>query len=102
MILAVGVAGIASILHLPKMELVDVLKKLHIALKPKGYLYTSFKYGVLEDERNGRYFTFLTETSFTELLKQVGGLEIVEYWVSGDVREGRGDEKWLNVILKRQ
>lgn len=97
-----GIWACASILHLPKAELVAVLRKLEAALKPEGYLYTSFKYGDFEGLRNGRYFTDLTEASFAALLKEVQGLKLVEQWVSGDVREGRGEEKWLNVILKKE
>ena len=79
-----------------------VLRKLEAALKPEGYLYTSFKYGDFEGQRNGRYFTDLTEASFAALLEEVQGLKLVEEWVSGDVREGRSEEKWLNVILKKE
>lgn len=96
-----GVWACASILHLPKAELVDVLQKITTALRPGGYLYTSFKYGDFEGERHGRYFTDMTEASFRDLLELVPGLVVVEEWVSGDVREGRGDERWLNVILKK-
>ena len=96
-----GVWACASILHLPKVELVDVLQKITTALRPGGYLYTSFKYGDFEGERHGRYFTDMTEASFRDLLELVPGLVVVEEWVSGDVREGRGDERWLNVILKK-
>lgn len=97
-----GIWACASILHLPKLELIDVLQKISVALKPDGYLYTSFKYGNFEGERHGRYFTDMTETSFGELLKQVLSLMVVEEWVSSDVREGRGDERWLNLILKKE
>lgn len=96
-----GVWACASILHLPKAELVDVLQKITIALRAGGYLYISFKYGDFEGERHGRYFTDMTEASFRALLELVPGLVVVEEWVSGDVREGRGDERWLNVILKK-
>lgn len=97
-----GIWACASILHLPKAELVNVLQKIYVALKPGGYLYTSFKYGCFEGERHGRYFTDMTEASFRELLKLVPGMMVVEEWVSGDVREGRGDERWLNLILKKE
>ena len=38
-----GIWACSSILHLPKPELLDVLRKTEEALKPKGILYTSFK-----------------------------------------------------------
>ena len=96
-----GIWACSSILHCSKAELQDVLARIERALKPKGILYTSFKHGDFEGLRNGRYFTDFTKESFEKLLQGVEGLELVEYWVSGDVRPGREEEKWLNLILKK-
>lgn len=96
-----GIWACASILHLPKKELPEVICKMREALKENGVIYTSFKYGIFEGERNGRYFTYLTEESFNELLAQIPGLQMEKLWITGDVREGRGDERWLNAILRR-
>lgn len=92
----------SSILHLPYEELADVLGKMNAALKENGLIYTSFKYGEFEGERGGRYFTDMTEERIERLLGQVGGLRIEESWVTGDVRPGRGDEKWLNLFLRKE
>lgn len=70
--------------------------------KSGGYFYTSFKYGFFEGELNGRYFTYLTEDSLLELLCSVPELNIIEQWVSSDVRAGREDEKWLSVIMRKE
>lgn len=96
-----GIWACASILHLPSEELVEVLGRLHRALKPGAYLYASFKYGDFAGESRGRYFTYLTERSLTELLARTPDFESVEQWVSEDVRPGRERELWLNVILRR-
>ena len=92
----------SSILHLPYAELVDVMKKMVIALKDKGLIYTSFKYGTFEGMRNGRYFIDMTEESLEKLLQDVGGLNVEETWVTSDVRPGRGEEKWLNLFLRKK
>ena len=92
----------SSILHLPYVELVDVMKKIVVALKDKGVLYTSFKYGAYEGIRNGRYFIDMTEDSLEKLLQEVGGIEVEELWVTSDVRPGRGEEKWLNLFLRKK
>jgi len=97
-----GIWACSSILHLSKGALLDVLKKMVVALKDNGVVYTSFKYGDFEGERNGRYFTDFTIDSFTEYLKEVPELLIEEYWITDDVRPGRGEEKWLNLILRKQ
>ena len=92
----------SSILHLPYIELIEVLKKMEAALKQNGLIYTSFKYGTFEGMRNGRYFTDMTEESFKELLQKLGNLEIEETWITSDVRPGRGEEKWLNLFLRKK
>lgn len=92
----------SSILHLSYSELIDVMKKIVVALKDKGLLYTSFKYGVYEGIKNGRYFTDMTEDSLVKLLHEVGELEVKELWVTSDVRPGRGEEKWLNLFLRKK
>lgn len=96
-----GIWACASILHLEKSELPEVFHKMCRALKGNGIIYTSFKYGDFEGERNGRYFTDLTESSARGLLKEVPMLVIEEEWITGDVRPDRGDERWLNLILRK-
>ena len=96
-----GIWACSSILHLPKDELKIVTKKMSRALKPNGIIYTSFKYGEFEGERNGRYFTDFTIETFREFIQDIGDLMLDEYWITGDVRPGRGEEKWLNIILQK-
>ena len=96
-----GIWACASILHLPLQDLETVLHKMSRALKTSGIIYTSFKYGTFEGERDGRYFTDMTEETFAVLLKGIPTLTLEEQWISSDVRLGRGDEKWLNLILRK-
>ena len=96
-----GIWACASILHLPKDVLVLVFGKMAQALKEGGVLYASFKYGDFEGERDGRYFTNMTEQSFAQIRKEIPRLCIVEQWVSSDVRPGREEEKWFNVIMRK-
>lgn len=96
-----GIWACASILHLPKEELKSVFGKMLRAVKNGGYIYTSLKYGEFEGYRNERYFTDFTEDSFSEFISDISGIRIVEKWITSDVRPGRSDEKWLNLILKK-
>lgn len=96
-----GIWACSSILHLSKESLKDVLRKMIAALKENGIIYTSFKYGMFEGERNGRFFTDFTEETFREFVADVDGIRIEEMWITGDVRPGRGDERWLNLILRK-
>ena len=97
-----GIWACASILHLTHNELKEVLKKILLALKKEGIAYLSFKYGAFEGERRGRYFLDMTEEAFAELLNEAGGFDIEEEWITGDGRPERGDERWLNLILRKR
>lgn len=92
----------SSILHLSLDDLVDVFKRMSKALKDEGIIYTSFKYGDFSGERNGRYFTDMTEDSFAKLIANVENLKVEEQWITADVRPQRGNEKWLNLILRKK
>lgn len=96
-----GIWACASILHLPWSELADVMRRMQAALKVNGIIYTSFKYGTFSGERNGRYFTDMTEARFAGFIEEFDGLQIEEQWISADVRTGRGEEQWLNIILRK-
>ena len=96
-----GIWACSSILHLPKPELENVLRKMVRALKPSGIIYTSFKHGTFEGMRNGRHFTDFDEPTLREFLVGLPELRILELWVTGDVRPGREAERWLNVLLRR-
>jgi len=75
----------------------------HLALQLRegGLFYCSFKYGVGEVSRDGRHFTQLDEAGLTRLLQGLP-LQVVESWQTADLRPGRQDERWLNVLLQRQ
>lgn len=96
-----GIWACSSILHVPKKELPSILFKMKKALKANGVIYASFKYGTFEGEKKERYFTDMTESAFAELLKEVQGLRVEEQWITSDVRPGRGEEQWLNLILRK-
>lgn len=97
-----GIWACSSILHLSVNELADVMQKMVVALKENGIIYTSFKYGTFAGERNGRFFTDMTEKTFAEFLYEIKDLEVEEQWITLDVRPERGEEKWLNLILRKK
>lgn len=97
-----GIWACSSILHLPIDELTIVMRKMVVALKENGVIYTSFKYGIFAGERNGRFFTDMTEVTFAEFIREIEDLEVEEQWTTSDVRPGRGEEKWLNLILRKR
>ena len=96
-----GIWACASILHVKREELPEIIRKMSLATKANGIIYLSFKYGDFEGERNGRYFTDMTEASMEELLADFPEFTVEKQWITGDVRVGRGDERWLNMILRK-
>ena len=95
-----GIWACASLLHVPSAELETVLEKLKKSLKENGVLYASFKYGDFEGERNGRFFNDLTESKAIELFSKLN-FEVIKTWITSDGREGREDEKWVNILVKK-
>lgn len=97
-----GIWACSSILHLPIDKLYEVMQKMATALKKNGIIYTSFKYGTFAGERNGRYFTDMTEVTFADLIKESISLAVEEQWISSDARPERSEEKWLNLFLRKR
>lgn len=97
-----GIWACASLLHVPRSKIDFVLKKIYFALKKGGVFYSSYKYGNKEEIRNGRFFNNYDEISFNELLKNHPYFTLLEMKVTSDVREGRENEKWLNVVLRKE
>lgn len=91
----------ASLLHVKKADMLNVLEKVSAALKPGGVLYASFKYGSEERVSNGRFFNDYTENDLDALLIQENQLSLLEYWITEDVRPDRSGERWLNFIAKK-
>ena len=97
-----GVWACASILHVAKSQLPDVIRKIANATKSEGTVYMSFKYGDFEGVKNGRFFTYLTEESFEEIIETIPELTVDKLWISSDVRVERGEERWLNIIMRKR
>lgn len=95
-----GVWACASLLHVAIEELPAVLGKLKKALKDKGYMYASFKYGEGTMVRGDRTFSNFTEESATRLMSDAGFV-VVECGITSDIRPGRAEEKWVNVITRK-
>lgn len=124
-----GIWCCASLLHVSEAELPGVMTKLAMALKHGGVGYLSFKHGRGEREKDGRRFTDMDRAGLQKLVERIntpGGdpltknmteikseagseditvkrfaLEIDKIWQTGDVRIGRGDEVWLNAIIRK-
>ena len=96
-----GIWACASLLHINKRDLINVIKNISSNLEDNGVFYMSFKYGKGEyiDEK-GRYFNCYIEETFKEMILAVPKLEIIKIYKSEDTIGGRNNLQWLNVLLK--
>lgn len=96
-----GIWACSSLLHVPAAELPAVIAKYARALAPGGTFYLSFKLGIHDGMRGGRWFTDLDEPALRALIAEVPGLRVDRVDVTSDVRPSRSDEKWLNAWCVR-
>ena len=92
-----GIWACASLLHVSKEKLPEVLYRLKQALKDGGILYASFKYGEGESVQKGRLFNNYDEGTLRSLMEETG-FAVSEVFVTEDVREDRKGEKWVNGV----
>ncbi len=95
-----GIWACASLLHVPMAELPEIMKKMNMALKEGGVMYASFKYGDGTKMRGERRFSDFNEESVVPLF-ETAGLTILHREIGSDSRPGREDEKWINVIGRK-
>ncbi|WP_168384717.1 class I SAM-dependent methyltransferase [Acinetobacter indicus] len=95
-----GVWACASLLHCERDKLLEVLHRIHRALRCTGICYMSFKYGTTDRVKDGRAFTDLDEEQAQVLLAQLDGVAVIKQWITVDKRPDR-DEQWLNVLWKK-
>ena len=96
----IGVWACASILHLPVEDIEIVFKKVFKSLKKGGIFYLSFKYGENDYIKDGREFTCFTEEKFIKCFPEYID-NIIDIFQTSDVRVGREEEKWFNIIIKK-
>ncbi|MDY0287339.1 MAG: class I SAM-dependent methyltransferase [Sphaerochaeta sp.] len=97
-----GIWACASLLHVPKQESIKVFSLLAKALKPKGFLYCSFKNREESFEKDGRIFSCFTPESMQEFIQGLEAFKLIEMKLSTDVRPGREDEGWVNVVMQKR
>lgn len=95
-----GIWACASLIHIPRRELVNVFKRFNWYLKERGAVYASFGYGDFEGEREGEYYIELTEQLASQICHEAG-FNIEKMWITDDRRENHRDEKYLNIVAKK-
>jgi 2-polyprenyl-3-methyl-5-hydroxy-6-metoxy-1,4-benzoquinol methylase len=91
----------ASLLHVPKNQMSDVLSRLITSLRPGGILYASFIEG--EGERlgaDGRLYNSYTVDSFSAFLQTFSKIRAVSSWRSDENALPANHAPWLNFLVK--
>lgn len=91
----------ASLLHVEKGKMHNVLQLVSNALKSGGILYVSYKYGLDQRLQGGRLFSDYTEKDIPFLFNQANNLKCLEWWITEDARTDRSNEHWLNIICQK-
>lgn len=92
----------ASLLHVPRAGLPNVLRAIYRALRPGGLHFASFKTGEGEGrDRLGRYFNYFDKPTLLATYRASGPWEIV----ATDEYAGRGYEgseaSWIALIMRK-
>ncbi len=76
-----GIWACASILHIPKETLPEILNKMITALKNGGIIYTSFKKGEGYKIEEGKYYNFLTREELEHIIARFNDkAQVVKYF----------------------
>ncbi|NCC63897.1 MAG: class I SAM-dependent methyltransferase [Spirochaetia bacterium] len=97
-----GIWACASLLHVPRQELGHVFSLLAKALKPKGFLYCSFKNRDEDFSMDGRSFTCFTSDAFRAFVVNQKDFILKDLTLSLDIRPERGTETWINALLQKR
>ena len=95
-----GIWACASLLHVPRWQLPEILVNFRRNLRRRGVLYASFKYGTEErTDDEGRYFNDVTPETFRRVVEGVDGFAIEDVWVTDDQRPNFAG-RWVNALLR--
>ncbi len=97
-----GIWACASLCHLPRKDLLDILIRLRNALMEKGHICMSLKNGQGEEiTPEGRFYSYLDLAAAEELFEQVNLDEVVVY-MSKSVNNPDETKFWNNFVLKKR
>ena len=94
-----GVWARASILHVKKKDIHDIINKVSRSLVTDGVLYMSVKHGDYEGMRDGRYYSDYRTGEIKEIFRQHPELEIINMYTK---RRNKDDQfSWLNIFVRK-
>lgn len=103
-----GIWASASLLHIPKKNILQVFKTLHSLLLDEGIFYLSLKKGTGEglqsDPRYGdvqKFWSFFEKEEIEDIVKQAD-FKVVESVISERKSTYQGYLLWVNVLCKKE
>ena len=98
-----GIWACASLIHIPKKELPEILDRISEALKEDGVVYMSFHEGDFEGFSGERYFSDYTAKEMERIIKESDGLKMIKLWETEDKGHSSSHENgtWLNVLARK-
>lgn len=95
-----GVYAIASLLHIPKNEILDVLKKINTSLKENGVFLLTLKEGVGESlDNQNRFFSYYAVDEIKEILEEAG-FNNISFNKNNDMLN-RADTQWITTMCSK-
>lgn len=96
-----GIWAEASLLHVPRSDLANILDRIRRALKDGGIFHSSFKAGDAEGHDTlGRYYNYPSAEWLTALLSECGWRDIAMTEADGGGFDGK-PTKWLYVTARK-
>ena len=90
----------ASLFHVPRQELPQVLRQLHATLKPRGVLFSSNPRGDNEEGWNGeRYGAYHDLQAWRSFMQEAGFAELTHYYRPTGLP--RDQQPWLASVWRR-
>ena len=97
-----AVVASASLLHVPREGLPDILSRIWRALKPGGWHLATFKTGQMEGrDEFGRYFNYLDRQYAKAIYATAGGWALTEFQEYSGSGYLNSPANWLKVVTQK-
>jgi hypothetical protein len=93
----------AALLHVPYEDTLDVFKKIHDSLKPRGIFYACYKQGHQKMTIEERDFYNMDATTILPYFQ--GLFEVIHMWDSPDATSQvapSSSKSWFNFLVRKQ
>jgi len=96
-----GIWACASLHHIPRACVYDVITRLSRALKPGGYFFAVVKHGTDDKWKGEEPFFCYTEYTFCELIEMCPALHLHRCWIPIGLYPDRHGDTWLWVLMRK-